>query len=268
MVVGLLGSSMTCSQDSDFGELPFLSIEPVIDGSIDEWKYIAFNDGVWDLQRVKKASWYHPKRNRLNVEVSEDTTQIDLSASYYMAWDETYLYLAAEVRDNVNDVEEENHEPKRWYYKDAISWFIEAPKDETAEKFSLGDHSFAFVIDTLKPDYGAWWRHGTATESYVEEPIPVQSVEYAIKMNPWNRSPADYILEARVARSLLVPEQGLDAGSITSNSIGMMIVHCDPDGGEYGGHLLIYGKGDDDSTWSEFKLSNSSDKQKQDSHAK
>ena len=87
-------------------------------------------------------------------------------------------------------------------------------------------------------------------------------------MKPWNRSPADYILEARVARSLLVPEQGLDAGSITSNSIGMMIVHCDPDGGEYGGHLLIYGKGDDDSTWSEFKLSNSSDKQKQDSHAK
>jgi hypothetical protein len=35
---------------------------------------------------------------------------------------------------------------------------------------------------------------------------------------------------------------------------GLEIVHTDPDGGDYGGHFLIYGKGDDDSTWGTMKL--------------
>ena len=32
------------------------------------------------------------------------------------------------------------------------------------------------------------------------------------------------------------------------------IVHTDPDGGWYGGHFLIYGRGDDDSTWGRMVL--------------
>jgi hypothetical protein len=248
---------VTNSQESEVRKLPFLVDQPEIDGNIDEWKSIAFTDGVWDLQRIQKSSWYHPKRNRLTVEPSEDTTLLDLNAAYYMAWDDKYLYFAAEVRDNVHDVEEKMHESKRWYYKDAIAWFIESPIDDEPEKFALGDHAFAFVIDTLKPDYGAWWRHGSNTETFIEEPIPAESVDYAIVMDPWGRSPADYIIEARVARSLL-SIGGYDMNqSEAFDSIGMMIVHCDPDGGEYGGHLLIYGKGDDDSTWSEFKLDKS-----------
>jgi hypothetical protein len=35
---------------------------------------------------------------------------------------------------------------------------------------------------------------------------------------------------------------------------GLEIVHPDPDGGGYGGHLLIYGKGDDDATWGTIQL--------------
>lgn len=35
---------------------------------------------------------------------------------------------------------------------------------------------------------------------------------------------------------------------------GMEIVHTDPDGGDYGGHFLIYGRGDDDATWGRFAL--------------
>jgi hypothetical protein len=34
----------------------------------------------------------------------------------------------------------------------------------------------------------------------------------------------------------------------------MEIVHTDPDGADYGGHFLIYGRGDDDSTWGRFTL--------------
>ena len=35
---------------------------------------------------------------------------------------------------------------------------------------------------------------------------------------------------------------------------GLEIVHTDPDGGDYGGHFLIYGHGDDDSTWGRMVL--------------
>src|SRR5215831_5191639 len=35
---------------------------------------------------------------------------------------------------------------------------------------------------------------------------------------------------------------------------GLEIVHTDPDGGDYGGHFLIYGRGDDDSTWGRMEL--------------
>ena len=92
-----------------------------------------------------------------------------------------------------------DHEPERWYFKDAICWFIEAPADDRSEKFGEGDHAFCFVIDPAKPSYGAWWRHGSADRTYIEEPIPAEALSYAIRMNPWNRSPGDFILEARVA---------------------------------------------------------------------
>ena len=35
---------------------------------------------------------------------------------------------------------------------------------------------------------------------------------------------------------------------------GLEIVHTDPDGGDYGGHFLIYGRGDDDATWGKMIL--------------
>lgn len=37
--------------------------------------------------------------------------------------------------------------------------------------------------------------------------------------------------------------------------LGLEIVHCDPDGGDYGGHFIMYRTGDDDETWSHVTLS-------------
>ena len=251
-----LGS--TCkiaAQKQVMRSIPFLEKAPQLDGDLSEWKDLAFHDGIWDLNRVKESAWYELKRNRLNIDSLEDTTAMDLSASYYIAWDQSYLYFGAEVQDNVHDVSDSNHEPKRWYYKDAIAFFFETPHDTIPEKFSIGDHAFCFVIDTLKPVYGAWWRHGNAQQSYLEQPLASDAVEYSIQMNPWNRSEADYILEARVDMQATFMK---DDAAMTTPKVGdiysMMIVHCDPDGGEYGGHLLIYGQGDNDATWEEVQL--------------
>lgn len=225
--------------------IPLLDSPAVIDGHLGEWKDRAFHDGVWDLHRVSQAPWFDGgKRNRLTTHAEERVSpEDDLSSRYYMAWDSKYLYLGAEVRDNVNDVDDPAHEDKRWYYKDAICWFIEAPQDAKPENFAEGDHAFCFVIDARKPKYGAWWRHGDAKRSYIEEPL--KAAEYAIRMHGRG---GDFTLEARVDLAATLGPRKL------GDECSVEVVHTDPDGGAYGGHLMIWGNGDDDSTWMPMKF--------------
>ncbi len=243
-------------KNAPFLSIPYISTPVQLDGKLEEWKEKAYCDGWWDLDRLRHADWYDPGRNRLTNHGEENTAADDLRSRYYIAWSDSFLYLGAEVHDNVNDVTESRHAPRRWYYKDAIAFFVEAPLDSVNESFGEGDHGFAFVIDSLRPDYAAWWRHGTADSSFIEEPLPPQAGSYAIHFDPWGQSPADYVLEAKIAMyqtfatsdpAWRAPREG--------DRYRLMIVHCDPDGGEYGGHLLIYGKGDADESWQELRLS-------------
>jgi hypothetical protein len=235
---------------------PRLERAPLVDGDLSEWKDRAFSDGVWDIERLRQTPWYDPSINRLTDHRNEPAAASDLQARYYIAWDERFLYLGAEVRDNVNDVSDPQHEPKRWYYKDAICWFIEAPREDVPKKFAEGDNAFCFVIDNSRPPHGAWWRHGAPGKTYVEEPLPQESAAYALKMNPWGLNKGDFILEARVE---MKPTLGVSSSRWRApragDVYGLEIVHTDPDGGDYGGHFLIYGSGDDDSTWGTMVLS-------------
>lgn len=234
--------------------VPLLEEAPTIDGDLSEWKYRAFTDGLWDILRVREAPWYEPARNRLTDHGERTSPEEDLNARYYIGWDREYLYLGAETQDNINDVADPAHEPKRWYYKDAICWFIEAPRRAAGQNFGLRDHAFCFVIDAKKPEYAAWWRHGSKDRTYIEEPIPKGAVDYAIRMNPWGRSAGDFILEARVKMAATLGAASGWTPPKIGDEYGIEIVHTDPDGGDYGGHLIIYGTGDDDSTWGVMKF--------------
>jgi hypothetical protein len=251
---------LQCSAQEDWRDcypirVPRLKSAPIIDGDLSDWKAFAFNDGLWDIDRLRHTPWFDPAINRLTDHGSESSPPDDLNAHYFIAWDREYLYLGAEVHDNVNDVSDPQHEPKRWYFKDAVCWFIEAPRHNLSKKFGQGDNAFCFVIDTLKPSYGAWWRHGDQMRTYIEEPLSADAVNYAIRMNPWKRNGADFILEARVKMSATFAKS--DPGwqnPEERDEYGLEIVHTDPDGGDYGGHLIIYGRGDDDSTWGKMTL--------------
>ena len=253
----VLGCTVRAEWNADLPTIhvPFLEKAPHIDGDLREWKELAFTDGVWDIYRVQHASWYTPELNRLTDHGNEPNPEEDLAARYYTAWDDQYLYMGAEVRDNVNDVDDPEHAPHRWYFKDCVVWFIEAPWDEKEERFGQGDHGFCFVIDTRKPDYGAWWRHGDTMREYLEEPLPTEAVDYAIRMDPWGRSKADFTLEARVdMAATLGKSDPLWKPPQIGDVYGVQIVHTDPDGGAYGGHLLVYGETDDDTNWGKMIL--------------
>lgn len=259
----LVGSILIFVSGAGWGDdpiyAPLLREAPVIDGDLAEWRELAFTDGVWDIHRLRHKPWYDPTRNRLTDHGGEPGVEPppeeDLQVRYYLAWDEKYLYLGAECRDNVNDVDDPQHEDKRWYFKDCICWFMEAPADEAPERFGQGDNAFCFVIDARKPPYGAWWRHGAPGKNYLEEPIPPAAVDYEVRMDPWGRSNGDFILEARVDMAATF---GRSDPRWTPPAIGdaysVEIVQTDPDGGPYGGHFIIYGSGDDDSTWGKLIL--------------
>jgi hypothetical protein len=254
--IGVLVGTCLCLAQSGWEDgysrplpIPRLARPPVIDGDLTEWRYYAFSDGVWDLFRVMRAPWYDPAINRLTDQGNEPGPEEDLSARYYTAWDDKYLYFGAEVRDNVNDVGEERG-PRAWMYRDAVCWFIEAPRHGKSKKFGVGDNAFCFVADARKPPYGVWWRHGSPEKSYIEEPAPANSAEYALRMDPLKTGKGDFILEPRVEMAATFGKSGPDwRPPQIGDEYGMEIVHTDPDGGGYGAHLLMYGKADDDATW-------------------
>ena len=240
------------SKDKDQSALsiPFLEKPPVIDGDIDEWKEYAFHDGVWDVYRVRQTDWYQPGRNRLTDHGNEQSPGMDLQSRYYTAWDSTYFYMGAIVYDNVNDVSDPDHQPDRWYYKDCICWFIEATRDTIAESFGRGDNAFCFIADKGKPPYGAWWRHGDEIRKFIEEPIPASAVDYEVKMIPGINGKGSFVLEARVNMAMTFAKS--DPGwkkPVIGDEYSIEIVHTDPDGGDYGAHLILYGTGDNDGTW-------------------
>ncbi len=256
----LLFLSFKCNAQTDWRDcypilVPRLESIPRIDGDLSDWKDHAFTDGVWDIDRIRYTPWYDPAINRLTDHGNEPSPEEDLNSRYYIAWDNKYLYLGAEVHDNVNDTKDPQHEPKRWYFKDAVCWFIKTPGHNISENFGQGVNAFCFVIDTLKPSYGAWWRHGDAKRTYIEETIPTNAVKYVIRMNPWGNSRGDFILEARIELALTFAKSDPDWRSPKEgDEYGLQIVHTDPDGGDYGGHLIIYGTGDNHNSWGKMVL--------------
>ena len=228
--------------------IPQLVQEPIIDGDLSEWKDYAHNDGVWDMRRITQTGFYtldRGARNRLTVHGDEGPIENDLSARYYLAWDQTHFYFGAEVNDNINDTEDPIPADKRWYFRDAICWFMEGPRDLAPEWFGQGDNAFCFTASTQMLPHHAWWRHGASGKTYIEEPIP--DVEWHVH---FTGEAGNYTLEAKVEMASTFGQSDPNwTPAMVGHEYGVEIVHTDPDGGDYGGHFMIYGNGDDDSTW-------------------
>ena len=120
--------------------------------------------------------------------------------------------------------------------------------------------AFCFTASPEQVAKNAWWRHGAPKQNYIEEPIPAESVDWSVRMNPWGRSTGDFILEARVAMAATFAQSDPRwRPPQVGDEYGLEIVHTDPDGGAYGGHFMIYGNGDDDNTWGRMILTEPSE---------
>lgn len=252
-LISLFFSSVFAQPSPSILSIPQLEMKPVIDGDLSEWKDYAHNDGVWDMRRITQSPFYaldRGARNRLTLHGKEGHIDTDLSARYYLAWDTTHFYFGAEVRDNMNDTEDPEPADKRWYFRDAICWFMEGPRDLAPEWFAQGDNAFCFTASTEKIPRHAWWRHGAPHTAYIEEPIP--NVEWQVE---FSGEAGDFVLEAKVEMAATFGQSDPEWNPAqVGHTYGLEIVHTDPDGGDYGGHFMIYGNGDDDSTWGQAVL--------------
>tara|TARA_A100001037_G_scaffold229123_1_gene207249 strand:- start:135 stop:1070 length:936 start_codon:yes stop_codon:yes gene_type:complete len=266
----LFSFSVVDAHDGTTIEVPKLKKPIVIDGDLSDLASQAWSSGVWDLDRMKAQSWYVENPWPMDIFDSGEeppgtaNTRADITGEYFMAWDDNGIYLAVQATDNVHDVTAEVDTPWGWYLKDGCSWFIDVPHDGDGAMTSVGDHVFSFVADDTYPPNSTWWRHGdpSAPEitevwrggqrgwrmspSWLEEPGHWWW-QYQVKRN--GSGDAGYAIEAFVPFGqhwMKTPKPG--------DTVGLMIVHTDPDGGRkpFGGQLQLFGSGDHDGTWADM----------------
>ena len=74
-------------------------------------------------------------------------------------------------------------------------------------------------------------------------------------MKPTTEGKGSFILEARInmAETFGISDPEWRAPSV-GDEYSIEIVHTDPDGGDYGGHFILYGTGDNDASWRKIIL--------------
>lgn len=221
---------------------------PTIDATFTDWP-----DALWlELAPVPphEARGYSRLRDdgHEGLEIAE--TAADLSARFALAWDDSAFYIAVRVTDNIHDIS--GGQDQQWYFKDAVTLFLDLPSDGDGPAWIEGDHAFSFVADPAYPAYGMWWRRGERA-GHRETPAP-PGTQMAIQ-----RTPTGYALEARIPMAPLTRITPAWRPPLASRTIGFALIVTDPDGGQrpFGGQLIYGGSHDDDGSWSLLRLRNS-----------
>ena len=218
---------------------------PAIDADFSDWP-----DALWlDLAPVPPhaARGYSRLRDDGHEGFAIAETAADLSARFTLAWSDTALYLAADVTDNVHDVDGGNN--RQWFFKDAVTLFLDLPLDGDGPGWIEGDHAFAFVADPTYPHGSMWWRRGERA-GHRETPAPPGTRMAVV------RTDKGYALEALVPVAPLTAITPFWAPPLATRTVGFALVVTDPDGGErpFGGQLIYGAAHDDDGGWTRLRL--------------
>ncbi|MBM3277432.1 MAG: hypothetical protein FJY95_05045 [Candidatus Handelsmanbacteria bacterium] len=174
-------------------------------------------------------------------------TAADLSARLLLAWDEQWLYLAAQVRDNVRDVD--GGEQGQWFCRDGVALFLDVPRDADGPVWFVGDHAFVFTADPALPPEGRWWRHGDQRGR--QEGLAPPQTQLAVALEE-----TGYRLEAAIPMAVLSLFTPTFRAPFAGRTVGFMLLVTDPDGGPrpFGGQLSYGGQNDNDQFWAQLRL--------------
>ncbi|MBI4928260.1 MAG: hypothetical protein HY835_10875 [Anaerolineae bacterium] len=114
-------------------EAPYLGTPPVLDGDWSEWKTIAREYPATHVV-YGKSSW---------------TGEDDLAGSYYVGWDNTYLYLAVKVRD---DKFVQTAEGQNIYKGDSLELLLDTDLNGDFYSTTLSGDDFQLGISPGRPE--------------------------------------------------------------------------------------------------------------------
>ena len=172
----------------------------------------------------------------------------DLSATVALLWNDDYLYVAAEVMDDVHDVGDSV--PGQWWWEDSISLFFNLSGDAQGDQWLDGDNGFSFLFAEAGTAGAVWWRQGH--DSGVEEIPGGQGVEVAVEFTAMG-----YVLEAAIPMKDLSANIGYEFGP----EVGFTMLLADPDGDcqDSPCQLMWVGTGDDQAGWGTLTFSDPKD---------
>jgi hypothetical protein len=218
-------------------------VPPRVDGDLEEWR---------------GARWLElaPGDSLVSGRLGDDGpaegrgvagTAADLSGRLALQWDDQWLYLAAQIRDNVHDVE--GGDPGRWFCRDGVALFLDVPGDRDGPTWFVGDHAFAFTADPALPPEGRWWRHGD--QQGRQEGLAPPQTRLGVRLEG-----SGYTLEAAIPMAVLSLFTPAFRPPFAGRTLGFMLLVTDPDGGErpFGGQLGYGGDNDNDASWSRLLL--------------
>ena len=229
-------------------EIPRTEAAIRIDADLDDWDGAGWIGLSPDAPHVS-TGWSSRLRDDGTEPEGTPLTAADLSGSFALRWDESHLYLAARITDNVHDTTDED--PSRWYCRDAISLFLDVPFDGDGPGWIAGDHAFCFIASP-NPPRQHWWRHGEP-EGHREMPLP-DAIPIAVTLTA-----RGYDLEAAIPMDLLTDLTPQWQPPFSHHTAGFALLVTDPDGGAnpFGGQLFYGGESDDDARWAQLRFSSS-----------
>ncbi len=247
LVIGiLLGAGQLFAHPDLVIDCERVTEPPVIDGDLTDWAdvvWLSFGMGA-HLPAVQ-MSWLRDDGGTEPAGTAQ--TDLDLAGRVGLRWDEEFLYLAAQVHDNVVDVD--GSMPEAWYHRDGVTMFFDVPRDGDGPGWITGDHALNFTADPRHPPHGRWWRRGTP-RGHLESPAPADVTHEVVLTGD------GYRLEARVPLALLAAFTPAFRPPFEGREVGFLFLVTDPDGGAvaFGGQLLFGGSGDDDAAWARMRF--------------
>ena len=225
-------------------EVERFAAAPAIDGEFADWSgahWTRFYPGAPQMSGFNEL-----RDDGVSEPPGTAGTAADLSGRFSIRWDDGWIYLAADVTDNVHDVS--GGTSLTWYLKDAIALYLDVPDDGDGGEWIPGDHAFAFVADPSGPEDGRWWRRGEAEGS--EESTAPPGTRLAVALTG-----TGYRIEAAVPMGPLTERTPEWRPPFAGRPAGFFLLAADPDGGAERVSQILYGGDDDnDANWATLRF--------------